>query len=116
MGGRALPDNALINCEGLHLLDVSTSSTEREFPRILVNSRGSGGCELSMDVAPAVAEVAVVTGSVVEAACVQQYAASAAWVQQRAACVCAAAGGGSRGNDCNGRQAANVRAAAGACR
>jgi hypothetical protein len=44
LGGRALRDNALINCEGLHLLDVSTSSTESEFCRILVDGRGSGGC------------------------------------------------------------------------
>ncbi len=32
-----------------------------------------------MDVAPAAAEVAVVTGAVVQGACVQQYAAAAAW-------------------------------------
>ncbi len=44
MGGRALPDNALINREGLNLLDVSTSSTEREFCRISADGRGSGGC------------------------------------------------------------------------
>ncbi len=44
LGGRALPDNALINREGLHLLDVSTSSTEREFCRISADGRGSGGC------------------------------------------------------------------------
>ncbi len=31
-----------------------------------------------MDVAPAVAEVAVVTGAVVQGACMQQYAAAAA--------------------------------------
>jgi hypothetical protein len=68
-----------------------------------------------MDVAPAVAETAVVTGAVVEVACMQQYAAAAAWVQQQAACVCVAVGGGGRGNDRNGRQAASVRAAAGAC-
>ncbi len=69
--------------------------------------------KLSMDVAPAVAETAVEAGAVVEASCVQQYAAAAAWVRQRAACMCAAAGGGSWGNDCNGRQAASVRAAVG---
>jgi hypothetical protein len=34
-------------------------------------------------------------------------------MQKQAACVCAAAGGGSRGHDCNGRQAASVRAAGG---
>ncbi len=66
-----------------------------------------------MDVAPAAAEVAVEVGAVVEAACMQQYAAAAAWVWQQAACVCVAAGGGSRGNDCDGRQAASVRAAVG---
>ncbi len=82
LGGRALPDNALINREGLHLLDVSTSSTERKFPRILANGRGSGGCKLSMDMAPAAAEAAVVTGAVVEAACVHQHAAAMAWVRQ----------------------------------
>ncbi len=32
-----------------------------------------------MDVAPAVAEVAVVTGAVVQGACGQQYAAAVAW-------------------------------------
>ncbi len=69
-----------------------------------------------MDVAPAAAEAAVVTGAVVEAVCVQQYAAVAVSVRQRAAWVCAAAGGGSRGNDHDGRQAASVRAAAGARR
>ncbi len=58
-------------------------------------------------------EVAVVMGAVVEAACVQQYAAVAAWVRQRAACVCVAAGGGGRGNDCNGRPAASVCASVG---
>ncbi len=66
-----------------------------------------------MDVAPAAAEVAVEAGAVVEAACVQQYAAALAWVGQQAACVSAAAGGGDRGNDCNGRHAASVRAAVG---
>jgi hypothetical protein len=67
----------------------------------------------SMDMAPAAAEVAVATGAVVQGACVQQYAAAAAWVQQRAACVGGAAGGGKRGHNCNGWQAASVRAAAG---
>ncbi len=66
-----------------------------------------------MDLAPAVAEVVVEAGAVVEAACVQQYAAAAVWVRQRAACVCAAAGGGGRGNDHDGRHAASVRAAVG---
>ncbi len=66
-----------------------------------------------MDVAPAVAEVAVVTGAVVQGECVQQYAAAAAWVQQQAACVGGAAGGSGRGHDCNGWQAASMRAAAG---
>ncbi len=66
-----------------------------------------------MDVAPAAAEVAVEVGAVVEAACVQQYAAVAAWVRQQAACVCAAAGSGSQGNDRDGRQAASMRAAVG---
>ncbi len=97
-------------------MDVSTSSTERKFPRILANGRGSRGCKLSMDVAPAAAEAAVVMGAVVEAACVQQYAAAAAWVREQAACTCAAAGGGSRGNDHDGWQAASMRAAAGAHR
>jgi hypothetical protein len=55
-----------------------------------------------MDVAPAVAEVAVVTGAVVQGACVQQYAAAAAWVRQRAACIGRAAGSGGRGHDRNG--------------
>ncbi len=66
-----------------------------------------------MDVAPAAAEVSLVTGAVVQGACVQQYAAAAAWVRQQAACVCGAAGGGGRGHDCNGWQAASMRAAAG---
>ncbi len=66
-----------------------------------------------MDVAPAAAEVAVVTGAVVQGACVQQYAAVAAWVRQQAACVGGAAGGGGWGHDCNGWQAASVHAAAG---
>jgi hypothetical protein len=66
-----------------------------------------------MDVAPAAAEVAVVTGAVVQGACVQQYAAAVAWVRQQAACVGGAAGGGGRGHDCNGWQAASVHAAAG---
>ncbi len=66
-----------------------------------------------MDVAPAAAEVAVVTGAVVQGVCMQQYAAAAAWVRQRAVCVGGAAGGGRWGHDCNGWQAASVRAAAG---
>ena len=66
-----------------------------------------------MDMAPAAAEAAVEGGAVVEAACVQQYAAAAAWVWQRAACISAAAGSGGWGNDCNGRHAASVWAAAG---
>jgi hypothetical protein len=66
-----------------------------------------------MDVAPAAAEAAVEAGAVVEVVCVQQYAAAAAWVRQRAACMCPAAGGGSRGNDRDGWQAASVRAAVG---
>jgi hypothetical protein len=57
--------------------------------------------------------VAVVTGAVVQGVCVQQYAVAAAWVQQQAACVRGAAGGGGWGHDCNGWQAASVRAAAG---
>jgi hypothetical protein len=64
-------------------------------------------------VAPAVAEVVVVTGAVVQGACVQQYAAVMVWVRQRAACVGGAAGGGGQGHDCNGWQAASVRAAVG---
>jgi hypothetical protein len=66
-----------------------------------------------MDVAPAAAEVAVVTGAVVQGACVQQYAAAAAWMRQQAACVGGAAGSGRWRHDCNGWQAASVRAAAG---
>jgi hypothetical protein len=66
-----------------------------------------------MDVAPAATEAAVEAGAVVEAACVQQYAAAAAWVRQQAVCVCAVAGGGGWGNDCDGRHAASVRAAVG---
>jgi hypothetical protein len=66
-----------------------------------------------MDVAPAAAEVAVVMGAVVQGGCVQQYAAAAAWVWQRAPCIGGAAGGGRRGHDCNGWQAASVRAAVG---
>ncbi len=66
-----------------------------------------------MDMAPAVAEVAVEAGVVVEVVCVQQYAAAAVWVRQQAACVCAAAGGGSRGNDCDGWQAASMHVAVG---
>jgi hypothetical protein len=63
-----------------------------------------------MDVAPA---VAVVTGAVVQGACVQQYAAAAAWVRQGAACIGGAAVGDGRGHDRNGWQAASVCAAAG---
>jgi hypothetical protein len=66
-----------------------------------------------MDVAPAAVKEAVVTGAVVQGACVQQYAAAAAWVRQQAACVGGAAGGGKREHNRNGWQAANVRAAAG---
>ncbi len=66
-----------------------------------------------MDVALAAAEVAVVTGAVVQGACMQQYAAAAAWVRQQAACVGGATGGGGRGHDPNGWQAASVRAAVG---
>ncbi len=66
-----------------------------------------------MDVAPAAAEVAVVTGAEVQGACVQQYAAAAAWVWQRAACVGGAAGGGGQGHNRNGLQAASMHAAAG---
>ncbi len=66
-----------------------------------------------MDVAPAAVEAAVEVGAVVEAACVQQYAAAAAWVRQQAACVCAAAGVGGRGNDCDGWHTASVHAAVG---
>ncbi len=66
-----------------------------------------------MDVAPAAADEAVVTGAVVQGACVQQYVAAAAWVRQRAACVGGAAGGGGQGHDCNGWQAASMPAAVG---
>ncbi len=66
-----------------------------------------------MDVAPAAAEVAVVTGAVVQGACMQQYAAAAAWVRQQAACVGGATGSGGRGHNCNGWQTASVRVAAG---
>jgi hypothetical protein len=66
-----------------------------------------------MDVAPAVAEVAVVTGAVGQGACVQHYAAAAAWVRQQTACVGGAAGGGGWGHDRNGWQAASVRMAVG---
>jgi hypothetical protein len=66
-----------------------------------------------MDVAPAAVELAVVTGAVVQGACVQQYAAAAAWVQQLAACVGGVAGGGGRGHNHNGWQAASVHVAAG---
>ncbi len=61
--------------------------------------------------APAAAEVAVVTRAVVQGACMLQYAAAAAWVRQQAACVGKATGGGGRGHDCNGWQAASVHAA-----
>ncbi len=66
-----------------------------------------------MDVAPAAAEVAVVTGAVVQGACVQQYAAAVAWARQQAACVGGAAGSGRRGHNHNGWQAASVRVAVG---
>ncbi len=66
-----------------------------------------------MDVAPAAAEVAVVTGAVVQGACMQQYAAAAAWVRQQAVCIGGAAGSGGQGHDRNGWQAASVPAAAG---
>jgi hypothetical protein len=66
-----------------------------------------------MGVAPAAAEVAVVKGAVVQGACVQQYAAAAAWVRQQAVCVGGAAGGGGRGHDRNGWQAASMGAAVG---
>jgi hypothetical protein len=66
-----------------------------------------------MDVAPAAAEVAVVTGAVVQGACMQLYAAAAAWVWQQAACVAGYAGVGGRGHDRNGWQAASVHAAVG---
>ncbi len=66
-----------------------------------------------MDVAPAAAEVAVVTGAVVQGACVQQYAAAVAWVRQQAACVGGAADSGGRGHNCNRWQAASMHAAAG---
>ncbi len=66
-----------------------------------------------MDVAPAAAEVAVLTGAVVQGGCVQQYAAAAVWVWQQAACVGGAAGSGGRGHDRNGWQVASVHAAVG---
>ncbi len=66
-----------------------------------------------MDVAPAAAEVAVVTGAVVQGACMQQYAAVAAWVRQQAACVGGAAGGGGWGHNRNAWKVASVRVAAG---
>jgi hypothetical protein len=66
-----------------------------------------------MDVAPAAAEMAVVTGAVVQGGCVQQYAAAVAWVRQQAACIGGAAGNGRWGHDCNGWQAASVHAAVG---
>jgi hypothetical protein len=65
-----------------------------------------------MDVASAVAEVAVVMGAVVQGACVQQYAAAAVWVRHQAACIGGAVGGGGWGHDRNGWQAASVHAAA----
>ncbi len=55
----------------------------------------------------------MVTGAVVQGACMQQYAAAAAWVRQQTACVGGATGGGRRGHNHNGWQAASVRAAAG---
>jgi hypothetical protein len=66
-----------------------------------------------MDVERAAAEVAVVTGAVVQGVCMQQYAAAAAWVRQQAACVGGAAGSGRWGHNRNGWQAASMRAAAG---
>jgi hypothetical protein len=66
-----------------------------------------------MDVAPAAAEVAVMTGAVVQGACMQQYAAAVAWVWQQTACMCGAAGNGRRGHNCNGWQTASVHAAVG---
>ncbi len=66
-----------------------------------------------MDVAPATAEVAMMTGAVVQGACMQQYAAAVVWVRQQAACVGGAAGSGGRGHNCNGWQTASVCAAAG---
>ncbi len=66
-----------------------------------------------MGVAPAAAEVAVVTGAVVQGGCVQQYAAAAVWVWQQAVCVGGAAGGGGWGHNYNGWQAASVRVAVG---
>ncbi len=66
-----------------------------------------------MDMAPAAAEVAMVTGAVVQGACVQQYAAAVAWVRQQASCVGGAAGNGKRRHDCNGWQAASMCVAAG---
>jgi hypothetical protein len=65
-----------------------------------------------MDVAPAAAEGAVVTGAVVQGACEQQYAAAAAWVRQRAACICRAACNGGRGHDRNGWQVASMHVSA----
>ncbi len=66
-----------------------------------------------MDMAPAAAEAAVEVGAVEEVVCVQQYATAAAWVRQQAACMCAAAGSGGQGNDCDGWQASSVSAAVG---
>jgi hypothetical protein len=66
-----------------------------------------------MDMAPTAVEVAVMMVAVVQGVCVQQYAAVAAWVRQGAKCVGGAAGGSGRGHNCNGWQAASVRAAAG---
>ncbi len=65
-----------------------------------------------MDVAQAALEVAVVTGAVVQGACMQQ-AAAVAWVRQQAACIGGAAGRSGQGHDHNGWQAASVRAAVG---
>ncbi len=65
-----------------------------------------------MGMAPAVAEVAVVTGAVVQGACMQQYAAAAAWGQQQATCMFGAAGGSGQGHNCNGWLAVSVHAAA----
>jgi hypothetical protein len=67
----------------------------------------------SIDVAPAAAEVAVVTGAVVQGGCMQQYAAVAAWVWQQAACIGGAAGSNGRGHHHNGWQAASMHAAVG---
>jgi hypothetical protein len=52
-------------------------------------------------------------GAVVQGACVQQYAAVVAWVRQQAVCVGGVAGGGGRGHNRDGWQAASVHAAVG---